>query len=75
MVSEGDEGFYNRANRTLYHFVENSIQLMLVIGLNSFVFPLPTFILTIIIFVGRLIYTIGYTAGGYGGHMYGFMLI
>ena len=75
LATEGDEGHYNRANRSLYHFAENSIQLALTIGLSSFVFPFPTFILTAILFVGRLIYTVGYTTGGYGGHVPGFILV
>ena len=75
LSTEGDEGHYNRANRSLYHFAENSIQLVLAIGLCSFVFPFPTFILTAILFVGRLIYTVGYTTGGYGGHVPGFLMV
>ena len=75
LATEGDEGHYNRANRSLYHFAENSIQLALAIGLCSFVFPFPTFILTVILFVGRLIYTVGYTSGGYGKHAPGFLLV
>ena len=75
LASEGDEGLYNRANRSLYHFVENSIQLVLAIALCSFVFPFPTFILTVILFFARLIYTTGYTSGGYGGHVPGFILV
>jgi hypothetical protein len=71
---EGDEGLYNRANRSLYHFVENAMALTLAIALNGFVFPIPTFFCTMLFFVGRIIYTMGYTSGGYGKHVYGFII-
>ena len=74
LCSEGDEGHYNRANRALYHFVENSIQLVLALSLCSFVYPFPTFVLTVLLFVARIVYTMGYTTGGYGGHVPGFIL-
>ena len=72
LIQEGDEGLYNRANRTLHHFVENSIHVVLAIGLCSFVFPFPTFVLASMIIVFRLIYTVSYTNGGYGLHFPGF---
>ena len=39
MSMDGYEGNYNRANRSLYHFLENSLPISLAIALNSFVFP------------------------------------
>jgi hypothetical protein len=36
-------------------------------GLSGFVFPIPTFVCTVLVFFGRLWYTIGYT-NGYGKH-------
>ena len=74
MATEGDEGAYNRANRSLHHFVENSIPMVLAIALNMFVFPFPTFVLTVIFFVGRVVYVMGYSNGGYGKHAPGFIL-
>jgi hypothetical protein len=74
LASEGDEGRYNRANRALYHFVENAMPLTLCIGLSGFVFPIPTFVCTVIYFFGRLMYTTGYTNGGYGKHGPGFLV-
>lgn len=74
LASEGDEGLYNRSNRALYHFIENSLSLVLAIGLNGFVYPFPTFVCTLIFFFGRIIYTSGYTHKGYGGHVPGFIL-
>jgi hypothetical protein len=74
LASEGDEGLYNRANRSLYHFTENAMGLVLSIALNSFTFPIPTFVLVCIYFVGRILYTMGYTSGGYGKHAPGFII-
>ena len=74
LESEGDIGMYNRGNRALYHFLENSSPMLLGMALNSFVYPFPTMILMIIFVVGRIIYTLGYTMGGYGKHAPGFIL-
>ena len=74
LATEGDEGHYNRANRSLYHFVEHSIPLVLAITLCSFVFPFPTFILTCLLFFGRIVYTVGYTNKGFGYHGPGFSI-
>ena len=75
LSTDGDEALYNRANRSLYHFLENSISMVLAIVLDSFVFPVPTFVLTVLFFIGRIIYTSGYTSGGYGSHVPGFIII
>lgn len=73
LSSEGDEGKYNRANRSLYHFIENSMSVALGIALGGFVFPFPTFVVVMIFFFGRLLYTSGYVVG-YGKHAGGFMI-
>ena len=70
----GDAGLYNRSNRALYHFIENSSPMILSIILASFVYAVPIFVLTMIYVVGRIIYSIGYTSKGYGGHVPGFIL-
>ena len=70
----GDVGLYNRSNRALYHFIENSSPMILSIILASFVYAVPIFVLTMIYVVGRIIYSIGYTSKGYGGHVPGFIL-
>ena len=74
LEEEGDVGKYNRANRSLMHFIENGSPIVLAIPLNCFVYAFPTFIVFCIYFVGRIVYTIGYTNGGYGKHAPGFML-
>ena len=70
----GDVGLYNRSNRALYHFVENSLPMILSVVLGSFVYTIPVLVLTCLYVVARIIYTIGYTNKGYGGHVPGFVL-
>jgi len=65
MVSTGLEGEYNRANRSLQHFSENSIQVLMPIVLLSFVFPIPVFVLTLLFTIARIGYQIGYTNEGW----------
>ena len=72
--NEGDCGLYNRANRSLHHFVENGMPLLLLFPLCGYVYPVPTFIYGCIYMVGKIAYTVGYTKGGYGKHGIGFML-
>ena len=73
LEEKGAVGEYNRANRALMHFVENALPVVISWALNSFVYPLPSFVLMVIYCVGRVLYSIGYT-GGYGKHAPGFML-
>ena len=74
LESTGDVGLYNRGNRTLYHFLENSAPMLLGLVLNSFVYPFPTFVIMILYVMARMVYTIGYTVGGFGSHVPGFVL-
>ena len=71
---DGDVGCYNRANRSLNHFIENAGGMILSIGLNSFVFAFPSFICVIIFAIGRMWHMSGYAKGGYGSHGIGFGL-
>merc|ERR1712094_59122 len=73
LVEEGDVGKYNRANRSLNHFVENSLQLVLNFIFASYVFAKPSFILMILFAIGRVMHMRGYT-NGYGSHGPGFMI-
>ena len=75
LQQEGDIGLYNRANRCLYHFMENSHSTILGIMLNSFVYPKPTFFLVLAYVIGRVAYTMGYTYVGFGAHMPGFAIL
>jgi len=73
MVEDGDVGKYNRANRSLHHFMENSLNLVLNFVFASFVFAKPSFILMALFAIGRVMHMTGYTKG-YGSHAAGFML-
>ena len=74
MHSEGDLGRYNRANRSIYHYLENSLGIIASLPLSFFLFPLPTFVTLCAFCLGRIVYQLGYTAKGYGGHGPGFLL-
>mmetsp|Transcript_3807 Transcript_3807/g.10256 ORF Transcript_3807/g.10256 Transcript_3807/m.10256 type:complete len:134 (+) Transcript_3807:2-403(+) len=74
MEEEGGIGEYNRANRSMNHFVENAAGVMLAVLLAGFVFPTPTAVLVVLFSIGRVLHQTGYAAGGYGKHAPGFML-
>ena len=57
----GDAGLYNRSNRALYHFIENSSPMIFAIILGSFVYAVPIFVMSCIYVFARIIYTVGYT--------------
>ena len=75
LSTDGDEGRYNRANRSLYHFLENSMPMIFGIALNSWVFPRIVFYLTMLMFVGRFFYTQQITRHGFGLHRAAFYMI
>eukprot|EP00746_Dinoflagellata_sp_MGD_P009486 gnl/MRDRNA2_/MRDRNA2_119304_c0_seq1.p1 gnl/MRDRNA2_/MRDRNA2_119304_c0~~gnl/MRDRNA2_/MRDRNA2_119304_c0_seq1.p1 ORF type:complete len:215 (+),score=34.31 gnl/MRDRNA2_/MRDRNA2_119304_c0_seq1:77-721(+) len=70
---EGDVGKYNRANRSLHHFVENAMGFCAAVLLVGPLFPKPVFVLTVLFAMGRILHQQGYT-NGYGGHGAGFGL-
>eukprot|EP00928_Gymnodinium_smaydae_P031289 TRINITY_DN23003_c0_g2_i1.p1 TRINITY_DN23003_c0_g2~~TRINITY_DN23003_c0_g2_i1.p1 ORF type:complete len:234 (+),score=47.74 TRINITY_DN23003_c0_g2_i1:69-770(+) len=74
LETEGPVGSYNRANRSLTHLVENSLQVVLAVVLAGRIFALPTFFLTAIFAVGRVFHQVGYASIGYGAHAPGFLL-
>ena len=74
LQEEGDVGKYNRANRSLMHFIENGSIIVLALPLNCFVYAFPTFVVFCVFFIGRIVYAIGYTNGGYGKHGPGFLI-
>lgn len=73
LAEDGELGAYNRANRSLTHFVENSTGVALAVVLCSYPFALPTFISLCVFALGRIVHQIGYT-NGYGSHAIGFLL-
>lgn len=75
LVETGDCGRYNRANRSLHHFVETSSPVIVAIALVSQVVPFTGFVLTSVFALGRVLHQIGYaTQKGYGLHGPGFVL-
>ena len=72
--NDGDIGCYNRGNRSIYHFLENSQPALIGLVLNSLVYPFPVFVTVCFFAVGRILYTIGYSTKGYGAHAPGFIL-
>lgn len=74
LEEEGYVGEYNRANRSLTHFVENVPCFLLNLVFAGFVFPFPTMVCIVIYSIGRMAHQIGYSMKGYGGHGLGFAL-
>merc|ERR1712064_251269 len=72
LETEGPIGSYNRANRSLTHFIENSIPTAIFVVLVGFVFPFPAMVLTAVFALGRVMHQMGYASGGYGAHGPGF---
>lgn len=71
LEDEGNVGKYNRANRSLTHFIENVPSLVVNWLLATFVFPFPAFVLMVIFCIGRVLHMLGYVEG-YGKHAIGF---
>ena len=74
MNADGDIGAYNRGNRSLHHFLENSLPFVASLPVSFFLFPLPTFVLVCVFCLGRIMHQAGYANGGYGSHGAGFAL-
>ena len=75
--NEGLIGEYNRANRSMHHYVENNVATGARLMCSAFVFPFPTFVTFVLFAVGRILHQVGYTdAKGYGSwtRIGGFML-
>ena len=72
--NDGAIGSYNRANRSLNHFLENSLPLIVTMPFVFYIFPFPAFVLIVIFCLGRTLHQIGYAKYGFGGHWPGFAL-
>lgn len=66
MEQEGYIGKYNRANRAMYHFVENGMATLVSLLLAGVIFGEAVFVLALIYVLARVWYQIAYTTGGYG---------
>ena len=71
---EGDAGKYNRANRSLHHFIENVPAFCVGLLLAGFVYPLATFVATCAFCAGRVLHQVEYSSSGYGAHAAGFLV-
>ena len=74
LEDRGAAGMYNRANRSLHHFLESSPPFLLNFAPAGFLFPHAAFVLMCVFAVGRVAHQVGYTTKGYGGHGAGFGL-
>lgn len=74
LIESGAAGQYNRANRSLHHYIENALGPLLLVPLAGFVYPGATFVLTLLFAVGRIAHQAGYAIKGYGGHGLGFAI-
>ena len=70
---DGDLGSYNRANRSIYHFLENCMGFLASLPIVFYTFTKPAVVLVLVFCFGRIVHQIGYTVGGYGGHAIGFV--
>lgn len=66
-------GSYNRANRSLTHFTETGMPMVLNMALAGVIYPFPTMVCTAIYGLGRILHQTGY-AKAYGKHGPGFVL-
>merc|ERR1712013_82695 len=73
MAQDGVVGQYNRANRSLTHFIENGMAMIVCVLAIGKVFPVPVFVLTCVFVIGRILHQIGLSAG-FGPHGVGFLL-
>ena len=72
LYEDGDKGKYNRANRSLYHFLENGFSFIVCLPGAFMVFPFPTFVCLALLCVGRITYQLGYSIKGFLYHLPGF---
>jgi len=71
--SEGNNGQYNRANRSVHHMIENFGAFIAGIVVVGGIFPFPVFALVCLFAVGRILHQMGYMRG-YGKHGPGFLI-
>ena len=62
---QGTAGMYNRANRSLHHYLEHVPGFLVCYPAAAFCFPFPAMCLAIFFCAGRIVYQISYTNGGF----------
>ena len=65
---------FNSAQRAHYNFVEWIASTLLLIIVAGVYFPIPAAVLGLVIFIARLIYSLGYAMGGPKGRTIGALL-
>ena len=53
---DGPIGCYNRSNRSLQHFLENSLPFLFSLPIAFYLFPFPSSVLVLIFCVGRIVH-------------------
>ena len=74
MSEEGDVGKYNRGNRAIHHFLENSLPFTISLPVSFVLYPFPTFVLLCVFCLGLVLYQTGLTNYGFMYHLPGFMV-
>ena len=74
LYDKGNIGNYNRGNRSIGHFLENCLPILVTLPIGFRFYPFPSAICLIIYSLSRVVYQIGYTAIGFGAHAPGFLM-
>lgn len=74
-LSDEDWLLFNNAQRAHYNFVEGVATYILLILVSGLYYPLYATYLGIAIFIGRLLFSIGYVSKGPNGRLIGALLV
>ena len=74
MYETGNVGCYNRGNRSIGHFLENCLPILVTLPVGFLIFPFPSAMCLITYSLARVVYQIGYTSYGFGAHLPGFYI-
>jgi glutathione S-transferase len=62
---------FNNAQRAHYNFVEFAPSCFVMLFISGIYFPIPAAVMGLALFIGRLIYSVGYVNGGPKGRLIG----
>jgi uncharacterized membrane protein YecN with MAPEG domain len=74
-LSYGDWFRFNNAQRVHYNFVEGISTAITLLIIGGFYYPIPAAAFGLAMIIGRIIYSVGYTASGPSGRIIGVLLI
>ena len=74
LYDTGIIGKYNRGNRSIGHFLENTLPIIITLPLGFMFFPFPAAMCFITFSIGRILYQVGLTTFGFGAHLPGFFI-